>query len=365
MIMAAGLGTRLRPLTGYIPKPMAPILNRPALYHILRLLQRHGVTEVVVNLHHHADIIRSWFQDVEAMGMSIRWAYEEQLLGTAGGVKNNEDFLASETFLVMSGDSVTDLDLAELLATHRAKGGLATIAVKEVDDPSDYGVVVVDGEDRVLGFQEKPSLEDALSNLCNCGIYVFEPAALERVPAGAFYDFGKQVFPEMVRDRLPFYVHRVSQYWNDVGNLEEYRRSNFEALSGLVAVEAAGRELSPGVRVGERTWVARGAVLTPPVLLGTGCVVEDGARLEGPVIVGDCCTVEAGALVREVILADAVLVGEGAQVEQSVVGRCCQIRSSARVCVAVLGDRCLVSEDARVSGVLEPNTALPPGASLP
>jgi mannose-1-phosphate guanylyltransferase/phosphomannomutase len=223
----------------------------------------------------------------------------------------------------------------------------------------------VDDDDRVLGFQEKPAREEALSDLCNCGIYVFEPAALARVPAGEFYDFGKQVFPEMVRDGVPFYVHRAAQYWNDVGNLEEFRRSNFDALNGSVAVEASGREVSPGVRVGERTWVSRGAVLVPPVLLGEGCLVEDGARLVGPVIVGDCCTIEADSALEEAILGDAVLVGQGAQVHKAVVGRNCQLRSSAKVRDAVLGDRCLVSEDVRVSGVVEAGSNLPPGATLP
>lgn len=364
MIMAAGLGTRLRPLTGYIPKPMAPILNRPALYHILRLLAAHGISEVVVNLHHFPDTIRSWFGDGSEVGVSICWAFEEELLGTAGGVKNNEDFLGVDTFLVMSGDSLTDLDLAALLETHHRTGGLATIAVKEVDDPSEYGVVVVDEEARILGFQEKPSREEALSNLCNCGIYVFEPAVFERIPAATFYDFGKQVFPEMVRDRVPFYVHRLEEYWNDVGNLEEYRRSNFDALEGRVGIEMPGREVSAGVRLGERTWVAPGAQVTGPVLIGRDCVIEDGARLDGPVILGDCCVVESGARLAGSVVLSGVFIGGKAEVEHSVLGRVTQVRPGARLTGAVVGDRSLIRDGARVAGVVEPNSVVPPEREL-
>jgi NDP-sugar pyrophosphorylase family protein len=343
---------------------MAPIVNRPALHHILRLLAKAGVAEVVINLHHFPDAIRDWFAEGGAGLPVIRWAYEEQLLGTAGGVKNNADFLGDGTFLVMSGDSLTDLDLADLVDCHRAKGGIATLAVKEVEDPSEYGVMLVDEEDRVVGFQEKPSRSEALSNLCNCGIYVFEPAALDLIPAASFYDFGKQLFPEMVAAGLPFYVHRVGSYWNDVGNLEEYQRSNFTALRGEVAVELPGTEFAPGIRREERCSVAAGAVLMPPVLLGRDCVVEDGARLEGPVILGDCCIVEEGAVVSSCIIGSATLLGAETSIRQAILGRACQVRSAARLDEAVLGDRCLVSPSARVRGVLEANSIVPPTDSI-
>jgi NDP-sugar pyrophosphorylase family protein len=361
MIMAAGLGTRLRPLTGFIPKPMAPILNRPALYHILRLLRQHGVREVVVNLHHFPDAIKGWFGDGSSLGMEIRWSYEEELMGTAGGVKNNEDFLAGDTFLVMSGDSLTDLDLDALLATHRAKSGLATLSVKQVSDPSDYGVVVVDEDDRILGFQEKPSREEALSDLCNCGIYVFEPEIFERIPAATFYDFGKQVFPELVGDGTPFYVHRVAGYWNDVGNLEEYTRSNFDALGGAVDIERPGHEIRSGVFCGERCVVEQGAELSGPVLLGEGCVLERGARLQGPLVLGEGCVVEAGALLQRSVVGAGVFVGAQTEVSDSLIGRHCHLRSSARLTAAVLGDRCLVLEGERVEGIVEPRAVLGSG----
>ena len=186
MIMAAGKGTRLRPVTDLLPKPMAPIVNRPALYHILRLLQRHGFREVVINLHHLPDVITGYFGDGAGMGMDITLLRSSpNCSGTAGGVKNNEDFLGAGTFLVMSGDALTDIDLTGLVAAHRRNGSIATMAVKEVADPSLYGVVVTDDDGRVVGFQEKPTREEARSRLCNCGIYVFEPEILVAHPGRA------------------------------------------------------------------------------------------------------------------------------------------------------------------------------------
>ncbi|HZJ40424.1 MAG TPA: nucleotidyltransferase family protein, partial [Demequina sp.] len=201
------------PLTGSLPKPMVPIAGRPALGHVLDLLRRHGVTEVAINLHHFPDAIRDYFGDGSQMGMSIHWAYEEELLGTAGGVKNNQWFLEGDAFLVMSGDSLTDVDLAEVIAAHRSTGGIATLVTKRVDDTSQYGVVVVDDERRILGFQEKPAPEEALSDLCNCGIYLFEPSIFEHIPADTFYDFGRRVFKDLLAKDLPSYTHVTSDHW--------------------------------------------------------------------------------------------------------------------------------------------------------
>ena len=247
MIMAAGLGTRLYPLTGALPKPMVPILNRPALEHIVRLLAEHGVTEAVVNLHHFPDIITRYFGDGSPWGVSLHYAFEEVLLGTAGGVKNNQAFLGGGSFLVMSGDALTDVHLGEMFEAHRRRGSIATLAVTEVADPSEYGVVVTDEQQRVVGFQEKPSAEEALSHLCNCGIYVFEPGIFERIPAGTFYDFGRQVLPELVADGVPFHVHRVCGYWSDVGSLGEYSRGNADALRGAVRVAVPGMAQADGL----------------------------------------------------------------------------------------------------------------------
>ena len=198
--MAAGLGTRLWPLTDQTAKPMVPILNRPVMEHILRLLAPHGITEVCANLHHHPDAIVAYFGDGSAFGVAIALSTSsDELLGTAGGVGNFRDVLGERTFLVMSGDGLTDVDLTAFVAAPSACGGIATMAVKQVDDPSLYGVVVHDAAGRVTGFQEKPAAHEALSDLCNCGIYAFEPAHLRLHAAGDLRRLGQGRLPAAAR----------------------------------------------------------------------------------------------------------------------------------------------------------------------
>jgi mannose-1-phosphate guanylyltransferase len=295
MIMAAGEGTRLRPLTDLVPKPMAPIVNRPALHHILRLLGRHGLTEVVVNLHHLPDVITGYFGDGAQLGMDLTYSFEPELLGTAGGVKNNAGFLASGTFLVMSGDALTDVDLTGLVAAHRRKGSIATLAVKEVADPSLYGVVVADDDDRVVGFQEKPAREDARSRMCNCGIYVFEPQILSHIPQGEFDDFGRRLLPDLLRQGVPFHAQAVGGYWSDVGNLGEYIRGNADALTGRVELEIPGTQIRPGVWVDGQSQIAPSVRIEPPVVVGRDCQIGEDAVIEGPTVIGDECVLGAGA----------------------------------------------------------------------
>jgi NDP-sugar pyrophosphorylase family protein len=373
MIMAAGLGTRLYPLTGRTAKPMVPILNRPVMEHMVKLLRRHGITEVAANLHYHPEKIRRYFADGGALGVELRYNLEEQLLGTAGGVGEFRHFLGDDTFVVVSGDGLTDIDLTAFVAAHRAAGGMATMAVKQVDDPSHYGVVVHDDELRVHGFQEKPARHEARSDLCNCGIYAFEPAIFDHVPPHQFVDWAKDVFPALLRDGVPFHVWRLDDYWNDVGNIEQYRSSNFDALLGNVKLEIPGLELQPGVWVGEGTQIDPDVRLQAPILLGAGCLVEAGAELVGPLIVGDGCVIESCSLLDGVIHWDGVKAGRNSHVAGSILGRHVTIHHDAVVHEdAVIGDRsevcafALVPPQARVEprsrvgagGVAEPDASL-------
>ncbi len=321
MIMAAGKGTRLRPLTDLMPKPMVPIANRPALYHILRLLRRHGFREVVLNLHHMADAITSYLGEGTQLEMELTYSYELELLGTAGGVKNNEAFLRGDTFLVISGDALTDIDLTGLIAAHRRNGSIATIAVKEVADPSLYGVLVVDDDGRVVGFQEKPPREEALSRLCNCGIYVFEPEIFSHILAGQFDDFGSRVFPALVRQHIPFHAHRIDAYWSDVGNLAEYVRGNIDALNRRVQVDLPGEEVRPGVWVEEDAQVPASVRLEPPVIVGQGSALGEGVVIEGPAVIGARCKVGAGAQLVRTLLLPGCTVPEGAVLVEGVLAQ--------------------------------------------
>jgi len=349
-IMAAGLGTRLYPLTGLTSKPMVPILNRPVMEHLLNLLHRHGISEAAANLHYHPDKIRDHFGDGSGFGVDLRYNLERELLGTAGGASAFREFLGGGTFVVVSGDGLTDIDLTTFVAAHRRSGGIATLAVKPVDDPSLYGVVVHDASGRVTGFQEKPAAADALSDLCNCGIYAFEPAIFDYVPAGAFVDWARDVFPALLAADVPFSCWRLESYWNDVGNIEQYRLSNFDALLGRVELDVPGRQVRPRVWVGQGTQIDPGVRIEAPVLIGAGCLVESEAELIGPLIVGDGCVIERGAVLEGMISWDGVKTGRGSRLAGSILGRHVVVHHEAVVHEdAVIGDRTEVAAHAHVS----------------
>ncbi len=365
-IMAAGLGTRLYPLTGLTSKPMVPILNRPVLEHLLNLLRRHGVREAGANLHYHPDKIRDYFGDGSAFGLDLRYNLERELLGTAGGARAFRELLGGGTFVVVSGDGLTDIDLTAFVAAHRRSGGIASLAVKQVDEPSLYGVVVHDASGRITGFQEKPAAADALSDLCNCGIYAFEPAIFDYVPAGAFVDWAKDVFPALLAADVPFYCWRLEGYWNDVGNIEQYRLSNFDALFGRVALEVPGREIRPRVWVGQGTQIDAGVRIEPPVLIGAGCLVESEAELIGPLIVGDGCVIEHGAVLEGMIHWDGVKTGRDSRLAGSILGRNVVVHHEAVVHEdAVIGDRTEVAPRAKVApgARFEPRSCVGPDGS--
>jgi mannose-1-phosphate guanylyltransferase len=316
MILAAGLGTRLRPITYGMPKPMVPVLNRPVMEHIARLLARHGFADAIANLHWFPDLIEAHFGDGSALGIDLSYSREQQLLGTSGGVRNAAGFLG-DSFLVISGDALTDIDLAAMREFHESHDGIATLATKRVADTSQFGVAITDGDGRIQGFQEKPDPAEALSDLANCGIYMFraeifdffpEPGASKAAgpedPAG-FADWAMDVFPVLLEADVPFYSHEIEAYWNDIGNLDELRQGNLDALHGAV-------ELDPGApAVGEGVWAASpldGVEVTAPAVVGADVELGDGARIEGPAILGDGCRIGAGACIRDsIVLAGAEL----------------------------------------------------------
>ncbi len=310
MVLAAGLGTRLRPLTYEITKPMVPVLDRPVMEHILDLLDRHGFGQVIANLHYFPDTIREYF------GERISYHYEEELLGTAGGVRACAEFFAGEPFLVISGDALTDIDLTALVTRHRESGGIATLAVKQVPDTREYGVVLHGREGRITGFQEKPAPEEALSNLGNCGIYVFDPRIFDYFPPRPFVDWAKDVFPVLLENDVPFHIHEVTEYWNDVGSLAELRQGTFDALCGQLQLQVEGEEVSPGVIVAGETSIPADTEVEGPAWIGRDVQIGRGVRLTGPMVLGDGTRVGDGAQLRSSIVfpgteiaAEAILIG--------------------------------------------------------
>lgn len=312
MVMAAGLGTRLRPLTDVLPKPMMPVANRPVLHHLLNLLRRHDVRDVGINLHAFPEMIKSYFGDGSDLDMSIRWSYEPELLGTAGGTKKLEDLWGGESILVTSGDGLHDVDVTALLGHHRRSGALATLTVKPVTDPSAYGVVILDRDTRVRGFQEKPRRDEARSDLANCGIYVVEPELLERIPADSFVDFGEDLWPSLVAANEEIYAYTTMAYWNDVGDLDQLRNSILDAVLGHVRVEIPGEEVAPGVWAEEGCRIDASARIDGPVVLGANVVIEAEAQVRGPAAIGaDCHVGKAAAIRSAALLPGSVVPDEG------------------------------------------------------
>jgi mannose-1-phosphate guanylyltransferase/mannose-1-phosphate guanylyltransferase/phosphomannomutase len=310
MVLAAGLGTRLRPLTYEITKPMVPVLDRPVMEHIVDLLDKHGFREVIANLHYFPDSIREHF------GERLEYRFEPELLGTAGGVRACAGFLGDEAFLVISGDALTDIDLGALAATHRQAGGIATLAVKQVPDTREFGVVLHDRDGRVTGFQEKPSPEEALSDLGNCGIYVFEPQIFDYFPERPFVDWAKDVFPVLLDNDVPFHIHEVGEYWNDVGSLGELRKGTFDALQGELHLKIEGEEISPGVIVAGGSPLRPDTEIEGPAWIGHDVRIAAGVRLMGPLVLGDGAVIGEHAQLRESIVfpgteivAESILIG--------------------------------------------------------
>lgn len=334
MIMAAGVGSRLMPLTVEVPKPMIPMANRPLMESIVNLLKAHQFDDVIANLHYHAETISGYFGDGEAFGLKMQYSLEEELKGTAGGVKNCEGFL-NETFVVVSGDALTDIDLTALMAAHRKNGALASIAMKKVDDMEQFGVVVHNDAGKIERFQEKPKREEALSDMANTGIYIFEPEIFKYIPARQFYDFGKQVFPHLVKIKAPFYGTPIQDYWCDIGNIDTYRQAHKDVLSGHVRTKTE-RIIINGhsdarVLCGEDTRIGKDVVFSGSIVIGSRCVIEEGAHLSNCVIWDD------------------TVVGENSSLLDCVVGSSCQIGRQVTVnSGAVVASRCHLEDGADI-----------------
>lgn len=302
MVLAAGLGTRLKPITYGIPKPMVPVIDRPVMAHLLGLVERHGFDGAVANLHYFPDTIREYFGDGSAFGVDLQYNFEPELLGTAGGVRAVRDHFGDEPFLIISGDALTDIDLTALVERHRASGGVATLTVKRVPDTREYGVVLHDSDGRITGFQEKPDPAEALSDLGNCGIYVFSPEIFDYFPESDFVDWAQDVFPVLLENDIPFYIHEIEEYWNDVGSLGELRSGTFDALTGALDLGIAGTGSPDGVFAADASVLDAAELVEGPVWVGEGASIGEGAKLLGPVVIGDGATVGTGAAVRDSIV---------------------------------------------------------------
>jgi mannose-1-phosphate guanylyltransferase / phosphomannomutase len=348
--MAGGEGSRLRPMTANQPKPLLPMVNRPLMEHVLRLLRRHGTVDTVVTVQFLASLVRTYFGDGDELGMNLTYATEQSPLGTAGSVKNAESALSDDTFLVISGDALTDVDLTALVQAHRARGSLVTVCLARRADPLDFGIVITDEQDRIERFLEKPTWGQVFSDTVNTGIYVMEPEVFRHVPTGRAVDWAADVFPALLAAGAPVHGWVADGYWEDVGTHDSYRRAHEDALRRRVDVEIDGFEVAPGVWVGEGAEVDPDAELTGPCLVGAFAKVEAGASLGELTVLGDNVVVKGGARLERVVVHDNAFIGQQATLRGCVIGKNTDVMRAARIEEgAVVGDECVVREEAYLS----------------
>jgi len=347
MILAAGKGTRVRPITQTIPKPMIPILQKPVMEFLVELLRQHGFDQIMVNVSHLADVIENYFRDGQKFGVQIAYSFEGRIeegemigeaLGSAGGMKRIQDFspFFDDTFVVLCGDALIDLDLTAAVKWHREKGAIATIVMKSVprEEVPSYGVVVTDESGKIKAFQEKPSVEEALSTDINTGIYIFEPEIFKYIPSGQEYDIGSQLFPALVAEGAPFYGISMDFEWVDIGKVPDYWRAIQSVLLGQVKnVSIPGIEVRPGIYTGLNVAVNWDKVdITGPVYIGGMTIIEDGAKIVGPTMIGPNCWLCKGATVENSVIFEYSRLGSDVRlVDKLVFGRYCVDKTGAAI----------------------------------
>lgn len=368
VLMAGGSGTRLRPLTCDMPKPMVPILNRPIAEHIVNLLKRNGVNEIIATLFYLPDVMRDYFHDGRDFGVRMTYAVEEdQPLGTAGCVKNIADLL-DDTFFVISGDSVTDFDLQAAVRFHKEKGSKATLVLARVPNPIEFGVVITDEDCAIRRFLEKPSTSEIFSDTVNTGTYILEPEVLDYLPADQECDFSKDLFPLLLEKGEPMYGYVADGYWCDVGHLDAYREAQYDALNRKVEMDFSYyEETSPGLWVGQGTEIDPTAKIHPPVMIGNNCRIGARANIESGSVIGDNVTIGNDADLKRPIVWNGAIVGEEAHLRACVIGRGTRVDRRSHVLEgAVIGALSTVGEEAQISpGVrVWPSKQIESGATL-
>jgi len=347
MILAAGKGTRVRPITYTIPKPMIPILQKPVMEFLLELLRQHGFDQIMVNVSHLAGEIESYFRDGQHFGVQIAYSFEGRIedgelvgeaIGSAGGMRRIQDFspFFDDTFVVLCGDALIDLDLTAAVKWHKDRGAIATVIMRSVprEEVSSYGIVVTDDAGRVKAFQEKPAVEEALSTNISTGIYIFEPEVLDYIPSGQQYDIGSQLFPKLVEIGAPFYGLVMDFQWVDIGKVPDY----WHAIRGVLSreiknVEIPGHQVAPGIYTGLNVAVNWDKVdITGPVYIGGMTRIEDGAKIIGPAMIGPNCWICSGATVDNSVIFDYSRLGPGVRlVDKLVFGRYCVDKNGATI----------------------------------
>lgn len=329
VIMAGGEGTRLRPVTCDIPKPMVPILNKPVMEYTINLLKRYAFKDIAVTMAYFPSVITDYFGDGSPWDVNLHYYTEETPLGTGGSVKNAEDFL-DRTFVIVSGDALTDIDLDQALSFHKSKNSKATLILKKVPIPLEYGVIITDSNGRIIRFLEKPSWGEVFSDTINTGIYILEPEVMNYYQKGDNFDFSKDLFPKLLRDNIPMYGYVSTDYWNDIGDLKVYQEVNFDMLYDRIKMPLEYKQIRDNVWIGSNTFIDDSCEITPPVYIGSNCIVKGKTHLSS-VIIGDNTEIKENTSIKKSIIWKNVDIGSNVQCRGTVICNNVTIKNGAHL----------------------------------
>jgi mannose-1-phosphate guanylyltransferase/phosphomannomutase len=327
-ILAAGAGTRLRPLTYECPKPMISLLNKPVIEHTINNLKKHNVDSIMMNLHTLPKMITDYFGNGERFGVDINYSMEETLLGTAGGLKKCKRFFDS-TFIVMSGDGLSNIDLSKAVEFHKKKKSLATMVLKKIETKFPYGITLTDRFSKIVNFVEKPTWGSVFSDTVNTGIYIFEPEIFRYIPEG-FYDFGKDLWPKLLKLKKNIYAYLMNDYWTDIGNIEEYKNGVKDALFGKVSVRINGKKLEKTeVLVDENCVIDKTVKFIGKSIIGKNCKIGKNVVIDNGTVIGNNVQIQDDAIIKDSVIWDNVLIGKYARLYSSIIN----IKVPNRLCV--------------------------------
>jgi len=358
--MAGGEGTRLRPLTSNQPKPMVNIFNKPVMEHIIGLLKKHKITDIIATLQFLPQLIKNYYGDGSDLGVNLSYTIEEEPLGTAGSVKNAEPYIDG-TFLVISGDAICDFNLKKAIEFHKKRGALATLVLARVESPLEFGVVITDKAGRVTRFLEKPTWAQVFSDTVNTGLYLLEPEIFAHIPPNTNVDFSKDLFPKLLKEGMPLYGYVADGYWCDIGNLEQYRKVHHDVLSNKTLVPI------DGIKMGNKVWVGKDSVINPlvkfkgAVFIGNHCKIEEGATIGDGTIIGNNVVINGGCKTNHCIIQENAYIGSNVSLDGCVIGKNCDIKNGANIQQGVVvGDDCLIGANA----IIKPNVKIYPFKSV-
>jgi NDP-sugar pyrophosphorylase family protein len=343
IILVGGQGTRMRPLTNHIPKNIVPLCGAPFLTYQVQALRKAGIREIVFSIGYRPQDIKKVFKRGSHLGVKIHYALETHPLGTAGAIKNAEKFVKGSPTVVLNGDILTDIPLATMIALHKKKRHWATLGLVRVEDPTAYGLVLMDARGNITKFLEKPAAEEVVTDTINAGVYVFEPEVFDLIPPKVNYSAERALFPHLLKDQHPFGGFVWEGYWQDIGTPRKYLTSHWDVLNGAFPVHAKLDQKQNKIYMGKNIKLGKGVLIKGPAIIEDGCVIHEDARILPYAVLGKNCVVGKKSIISKSVLWEGVLVGDHVHLDEVVLGRHCRISSHSQVGAdSVLGDHAWV-----------------------